>query len=82
MAAILGGIPDIIDDGRNGFLFQSEDEKNLAEKIIILLSDTVLAERFRQAGYDTVRTRFSWETISRQFSETYELVIDKRKGKS
>ena len=80
----IGGIPDIIDDGRNGFLFQSEDEKNLAEKIIILLSDTVLAERFRELGYDTVRTRFSWEDISRQFSEAYELVLEgyNRKGKS
>ena len=77
----IGGIPDIIDDGRNGFLFQSEDEKNLAEKIIILLSDAVLAERFRQSGYDTVRTRFSWENISRQFSETYELVLDEHQGK-
>ncbi|MDO8873985.1 MAG: glycosyltransferase family 4 protein [Methanoregula sp.] len=73
----VGGIPDIIDDGRNGFLFPSENEKILAEKIVTLLSDTVIAERFRLAGYETVRTRFSWEEISRQFSEAYEQVLDK-----
>lgn len=73
----VGGIPDIIDDGRNGFLFPSEDEKILAEKIVTLLSDTVLAEQFLLAGYETVRTRFSWEEISRQFSEAYEQVLDK-----
>ena len=67
----IGGIPDIIEDGKNGFLFPSNDEKKLAEKIIIVLSDSMLAGQFRQKGYETVRTRFSWNEISRQFSDVY-----------
>jgi glycosyltransferase involved in cell wall biosynthesis len=67
----VGGIPDIIEDGKNGFLFPGENENILADRIINLLSDSVLAERFRQEGFETVRTRFSWEAVSRQFSEIY-----------
>jgi len=67
----VGGIPDIIDDGKNGYLFPCNDEKNLAEKIITLISDVTLANQFRKNGYETVRTRFSWDEISREFSEVY-----------
>jgi glycosyltransferase involved in cell wall biosynthesis len=76
----VGGIPDIIDDGKNGFLFPSDDEDYLADKIKELLSDSELAERFRQAGYQTVQTRFSWEQISRQFADSYNFVLDQHSG--
>jgi glycosyltransferase involved in cell wall biosynthesis len=72
----VGGITDIIEDGKNGFLVPSESEEILAKKIIRLLSDEELAERFRQAGYETVRMRFSWEKISRQFSEVYAGILE------
>jgi L-malate glycosyltransferase len=72
----VGGIPDIIENGKNGFLVPGEDETLLAERIVILLSNTILAEQFRQAGYETVRTRFTWEEVSRQFSESYDQVLD------
>jgi glycosyltransferase involved in cell wall biosynthesis len=77
----VGGIPDIINDGKNGFLFPCEDEKDLSEKIIRLLSDEVLADQYRQSGYETVRFQFSWKEISRQFSEAYQQVIDRYPGK-
>lgn len=72
----VGGIPDIIKDGENGLLVPEQNPAILAEKIVALLSDTALAERFRQMGYKTVRSRFSWEQISRQFSAVYERVLD------
>jgi glycosyltransferase involved in cell wall biosynthesis len=77
----IGGIPDIIKDGSNGFLFPSEDEKKLATKIVTVLSDKVIADRFQQAGCETVRTRFSWEEISRQFSGVYEQALDQQSRK-
>jgi L-malate glycosyltransferase len=73
----VGGIPDIIDDGKNGYLFPWNDEKILAEKMISLLSDTALSRQFRQNGYETVRTRFSWDEISREFFEVYSRALKK-----
>jgi len=69
-----GGIPDIIRDGENGFLFPGGDEKMLAKRIIELLSDDTLADRFRKAGYETVRMQFSWDGIAQRFSEVYGAV--------
>jgi L-malate glycosyltransferase len=73
----VGGIPDIIDDGKNGYLFPWNDEKILAKKMISLLSDAALARQFRQNGYETVRTRFSWDEISREFSAVYSRALKK-----
>lgn len=72
IASNVGGIPDIITNGENGFLVPERDPASLAEKIVTLLSDTALAEQFRQAGYDTVQKRFSWDVVSHMFSEVYE----------
>lgn len=66
-----GGIPDIIDDGKNGSLFPAGDDKVLAEKILCIVSDPEKARRFRGEGYETVRLRFSWDAISEKFSEAY-----------
>jgi glycosyltransferase involved in cell wall biosynthesis len=73
----VGGIPDIITDGENGFLVPEQDLGTLSKKIVVLLSDYSLAKQFRQRGYETVRTRFSWDVISLQFSDAYEQVLTK-----
>lgn len=71
----VGGIPDIIRDGENGFLVPEQNPEVLAEKITAVLSNRAMADRFRQEGYDIVQSRFSWDIISSQFTKVYERVI-------
>jgi L-malate glycosyltransferase len=71
----VGGIPDIITDGENGFLVPEQNPRVLAEKIIYLLSDPELRAKFRCAGLSTVKTQFSWDSVSIRFSEIYHEVI-------
>jgi len=73
----VGGIPDIIEDGKNGFLVPERDSTVLGEKIVTLLSDTALADRFRQEGYVTIRNCFSWDMITRKFLETYKEALSR-----
>ncbi|WP_160060384.1 glycosyltransferase family 4 protein [Psychromonas sp. L1A2] len=51
VATNAGGIPEVIEDGVNGFLFERENITELAEKIIIILSDTKLKADFIEAGH-------------------------------
>jgi glycosyltransferase involved in cell wall biosynthesis len=73
----VGGIPDIIIDGETGFLVPEQDPSALAEKIVRLLSDAVLREKFRRNGLLKVKTHFSWDSISTRFSEVYHQAIEK-----
>jgi L-malate glycosyltransferase len=73
----VGGIPDIITDGENGFLAPEKNPKAIAEKIVRLLSDTQLWERIKNGGHQTIQEIFSWEIISLRFSDTYSLITKK-----
>ena len=70
-----GGIPDIIEDGVNGLLVTPGDPQALADAIIRILENPDLADRFRKAGLETVRERFSWDVITDQFVEVYQEIL-------
>lgn len=67
----VGGIPEVIDDGRNGLLFRSGDDANLAEKMERLLSDERLRAEMGAAGAEDVRKKFSSLKYAERF---YELI--------
>ena len=67
----VGGIPDIITDGKNGFLVPERDPTLLADRIIRILSDTGLAETFRKNGHANVNESFTWDRVSGRFASIY-----------
>ena len=52
----VGGIPDIIKDGENGFLVSPFDAEELANKLKILLEDEGLRDKFIQEGESTLNS--------------------------
>jgi L-malate glycosyltransferase len=73
-----GGIPDIIDDGENGFLVPEQDPMALAERIVLVLSDAKLKAKFRENGFARIRKSFTWEKISNDFFNVYNQVISQK----
>jgi glycosyltransferase involved in cell wall biosynthesis len=51
MGSNTGGVPEIIEDGVNGFTFVPNDIKDLSEKIKTILTDKQLREKFINAGW-------------------------------
>jgi len=66
-----GGIPDIIENEVNGLLVPPGDPKVLAEAIIRILSLPELGDQFREAGIKTVKEKYSWDIIVKQFIKKY-----------
>ena len=50
VASIEGAIPEIVQDGENGFLFPKGDEKELAQHILTLAAGPPLRKRMGAAG--------------------------------
>ena len=50
IASNVGGIPEIIKDGYNGLLFESENVDDLAEKIRLVLSNKKYPTMLRNNG--------------------------------
>ena len=60
----VGGIPDVIKDGYNGFLVPEKSHEELTKRIIRLLSDKELEKKFIRNGLKTVKEKFSWYIVS------------------
>ncbi len=72
----VGGMPDMIRDGRNGWLARPFDTNDLADKLqrALLLSDDLI-QQIRNAARQTVTENFSLETEAAKMSEVYERVL-------
>lgn len=55
----IGGIPELIENGQNGFLFRVGDSNDLAEKLKILLRDKKMALGMGQKGREFIKEKFS-----------------------
>ncbi|MGH9970114.1 MAG: glycosyltransferase family 4 protein [Pyrinomonadaceae bacterium] len=55
-----GGIPDIVSDGKTGFVVPCGDYRLMAERALLLLNDPQLAKEIAERAYDECR-RYSWE---------------------
>ncbi len=76
VAARTGGIPEMVDDGANGLLFESGQAGDLARKVEVLLDDRGLAGRLgHRAGVDA-GLRYSPAAVARSLEAYYREVID------
>jgi glycosyltransferase involved in cell wall biosynthesis len=71
----VGGILDIIEDGKNGFLVEPEDEETLAERIITLLTNEALASQMGRVGRERLEQRFSWKYVTSRLIDTYMTIL-------
>ncbi|PIC62807.1 N-acetyl-alpha-D-glucosaminyl L-malate synthase BshA [Sporosarcina sp. P13] len=71
VATAIGGIPEIVDDGRNGFLVELGDVQAVADSITRLLTDSSLHQGMKTQAIDTVREEFSSDRIVSQYEALY-----------
>lgn len=73
----VGGIPEVIINGENGYLSEVNDYKNLSNQIIKLSNDEKLINTFIEKSYKQVIDSFSTETMAKKTLEVYELILYK-----
>ncbi|MDN4608718.1 N-acetyl-alpha-D-glucosaminyl L-malate synthase BshA [Sporosarcina highlanderae] len=71
IATNIGGIPEVIEDGENGFLVELGDVKTAAEKAIGLLQNPVKHKLFRENALRTVHEKFDSTSIVNQYEKLY-----------
>jgi len=67
VATKVGGIPELMEDKKTGFLLGKEDYKALSEKLSLLINDNKLALQMGLAGREFIKENFSWEIIAKRF---------------
>jgi glycosyltransferase involved in cell wall biosynthesis len=74
VATAVGGVPEVVSNGRTGFLVSPGDPDGLASRVIDLLGDPALRRRLGRAARDEVVARFSPEARRRALERLYEEV--------
>ncbi|MEU3657472.1 glycosyltransferase family 4 protein [Streptomyces sp. NPDC032161] len=68
LATAVGGLPEIVEDGVNGFLFPPGDAATLADGVARLLSDPAKAAAMGAQGARAVRARFGKDRFAQGLS--------------
>jgi spore coat protein SA len=63
VASAVGGLPEVIDNGRTGVLVKPENPDALADAIIGVLSDPSLKGSLERAAAETLARKFTWERL-------------------
>ena len=71
VASAVGGIPEIIEDGKNGILVEPENPQALSDAMTVMWNDHELAERLACAGYATVKQNFQWEIAAARYEAAF-----------
>ncbi|MCP5053824.1 MAG: N-acetyl-alpha-D-glucosaminyl L-malate synthase BshA [bacterium] len=71
LASRVGGLQEVVDDGRSGFLFNVGDVDDAAEKAVRLLKDRDLYHSVREAALQDCREKFSMNNIVDQYEKIY-----------
>jgi starch synthase len=86
VASAVGGIPEVVEDGKTGFLVSFEPDgtpmgapkdreafaRALATRVNELCAQPALARTMGDAGRRRVEDHFAWSTIARQTAKLYE----------
>jgi glycosyltransferase involved in cell wall biosynthesis len=72
IGARAGGVPDVIDDGRDGYLVPFGDVARLADAIAALLADPAKAREFGESGHQKTASQYTWESKYASIKAIYQ----------
>lgn len=72
----VGGIPEVIKDGENGFLVQPGDKKALYNAIMNLVEDKSLREKMGKVSYQKVQSHFP-DNVSEKLEYIYRDLLNR-----
>jgi glycosyltransferase involved in cell wall biosynthesis len=75
VATAVGGVPELIEDGRTGWLVTPGDAEALAARLRLVLSDPASRARVGTAGRTRVRDHFGAARMTEAFAGLYEELL-------
>lgn len=75
VASYVGGVPSILDDQTEGFLYPADEDYMLAHYVMKIFSDNVLAERLSKSAIKRAEKTYSSKDISKKTIEIYKDVL-------
>jgi len=78
VATKVGGVPDIVQEMKSGYLVESGDEEGFSQKLMDLIKDPEKRREFGEYGRNIVKNRFSKERLIKDMEKLYNNVLKSR----
>ena len=72
----VGAIPEVIDDGKNGFLIELGNCKALAEKIVVLAQNENIRREMGRYNQQKIMNQYDMSAIARKLSHVYSQLLE------
>lgn len=76
IAAEAGGIPGVVDNGKNGILVPFGDIPLLANAIQLLIGDPELNRALGENGYRKLMENYTWDRVTDRVLDAYRDVLN------
>jgi glycosyltransferase involved in cell wall biosynthesis len=80
VATAVGGTPELIDDGVNGFLVPAGDAAALGQRLSDVLSNEAIRKAMGEAGRQRVRNSFTFAAQAQRYGELFEELTSVHRG--
>ena len=77
VASRVGGIPEAIQNKKNGFLVEPGNDEQMADTLIDLLTHPSAREEVGSAARLTVEENFDWPIIGQKYVDEFKRLIEK-----
>lgn len=77
LSTSVGGMPEIIDEGRTGFLVPPADDEALAAAVVRAKREALLLARVRDCAMHMIRSRYGWDDIAAQTEQILESAVSR-----
>lgn len=82
VASAVGGIPMLIDDGVNGYLFKAGDSGELSQKICCMINDEAGCKEMGKALYKKATENFSLKNLAMSHMKIYNTMLESGKERN
>ncbi len=76
VATRVGGVPDVVRDGEDGFLVEAGDVEGLAERLAALAADPGLRQQMGEAGRTRVFPRYAVARLVDDVDQLYRSLLE------
>jgi glycosyltransferase involved in cell wall biosynthesis len=74
VATNVGGNPDIVEEGVNGYLVNAKNSEEIADRLLVLLQNDEIQEEISANNREKVEM-FTWDRVAEAVEEVYQKAI-------
>lgn len=76
----VGSIPEVVDEGKTGYIVRPHDADALEEALVELLKDPDRCVEMGEAGYQKMQAELSWEVVADRTRAVYREIMKEKNG--